>query len=247
MKHLFSVFFLLFLFFENSRAQNYVQNPGFELMDTCGALNRAHDGVIDDVANHCLGWNSAKGSPDMYATCGDFQTTDIPNNAVGSQTTHQGTRYCGAIELDGYQDYYELFGNQLLAPLQIGLSYEVSFYASKAEVSNWGCNNLGAVFTTAQYSSLSNPYMQRNFSHIRDSTIVVDEAGWTRISGTFTADSAYTFMILGNLYDLAHTQIISGLAYPGDNFCYYYIDDVCVVPLGGDCSIQVSVSLLNID
>jgi len=29
---------------------------------------------------------------------------------------------------------------------------------------------------------------------------------------------------------------------PGGDGCYYYIDDVCLVPLGGNCGIPVSVA-----
>lgn len=63
---------------------------------------------------------------------------------------------------------------------------------------------------------------------INDPAIVTDSLNWVRIFGSFTADSAYEFIVIGNFFDDVNTDT---LIMNGDSICYfsyYFLDDVCI-------------------
>jgi hypothetical protein len=69
-----------------------------------------------------------------------------------------------------------------------------------------------------------------NFAHVYSSQIIADTTNWTTISGSFIADSAYQYIILGNLFDYAHTNdsLLYGNTSCFGSFVYYYVDDIYV-------------------
>jgi len=103
-------------------------------------------------------------------------------------------------------------------------------------------NKTGVLFSTVPYS-YSNPPPRNNFAHIYTDSIITDTAGWTTISGTFVADSAYEYIIIGNFFDNSHTDT---LLFDSLTFCvpYYYIDDVCVAIDSNNCS-QAQYEVIN--
>ena len=49
---------------------------------------------------------------------------------------------------------------------------------------------------------------------------------WTKISGSFIADSAYSYVMLGNFFDDNHTDTLNLQQFP--YAAYYFFDDICV-------------------
>ena len=84
---------------------------------------------------------------------------------------------------------------------------------------------MGAKFSTSSYST-SNPPPQNNFSQIYSNAIISDTANWTRIFGSFIADSVYTHIIIGTFFDNSNVSIID--LFPANNSSYYFVDDICV-------------------
>lgn len=92
-------------------------------------------------------------------------------------------------------------------------------------------NKLGARFTTFSYTdgNGSNPAPIDNFAHIYSNSIVTDTVNWTTISGSFVADSAYSYITIGNFFDSTNLQIIDYYEnFPQTSSAYYFIDDVRV-------------------
>ena len=58
-------------------------------------------------------------------------------------------------------------------------------------------------------------------------SIITDTLNWTLTHGSFIADSAYNYIVIGNFFDDNHTDTIKmGTGFFDD--AYYYIDDICV-------------------
>ncbi len=98
-------------------------------------------------------------------------------------------------------------------------------YISRADTLPYTCgsNKFGFRFSTNLFS-YSYPVPVNNFSHIYSNVIINDSLVWTKISGSFIADSTYKYFIIGNFYDDINTNT-SGCISKG---AYYYIDKICL-------------------
>jgi hypothetical protein len=201
--------------------QNLVQNPDFESYSPCPTSGAAQ------IA-YATGWDSFRESCDYYNSCGG--TT--PANNLGYQVPHSGNGYAGVIIYCKPGFYREIIGGHLLSPLVIGQKYTVSFYVSLSiQPPNcaFASNKMGAKFTTVPYDAYTNQIPVNNVAPLHYDTIVTDTANWKLITGSIIADSAYTYIAIGNFFDNAHTDTLE----VGNNFvlpvwAYYYIDDVSV-------------------
>ncbi|MBW6482961.1 MAG: gliding motility-associated C-terminal domain-containing protein [Vicingaceae bacterium] len=196
---------------------NLVPNPSFE----------EHTGCIF-LDTDCNNWMSFKGSPDYFHYC----RLNSYNYSTGFQIPRTGEAYAGFIGYDkNILNGREFFGVALTSPLVIGKKYYVSFYVSSGyAVSsiNIAHNNIGAMFTTYSYYD---PFMvlpHPNFAHIKETKIISDTINWIEISSSFVADSAYTFIIIGNFFNNSLTDTLNFPSSVGNSRSYYYVDDVCV-------------------
>jgi hypothetical protein len=80
-----------------------------------------------------------------------------------------------------------------------------------------------------------------NFSHIHFSNIITDTVNWQHLSGSFIADSAYKYIVIGNFYDNTNTSIYQCDTSEVDG-AYYLIDGVCVSDDSLDCSNWIYVN-----
>ncbi len=235
---------LFFLFNFKTFGQNLVPNPDFE--DTIACPN-GFGGII------CASpWTSYLETPDYFNFCASSCTQPsicfgIPNNWFGSQQPYSGNGYSGLSTYSfGVSNDREVIGVRLINPLLIEKKYYFSCYISRAAglQTKGATNNFGFRFSTVPFNiSSGNGMPINNFSHYHDTTIVVDSIGWTRISGSFIADSAYQYLALGNFYDDANTDTIdmNPMGQPW-NYAYYYVDYVCVTPDSGNCILFNSIN-----
>jgi hypothetical protein len=130
----------------------------------------------------------------------------------------------------------EIIGTKLDSVLTIGTKYFVTFWACRVKnhdvnLSYKGANNkLGMKFSTVPYSYW-NPVPIDNYAQVYIDSIVSDSVAWTRISGSFIADSGYGYISIGNFFDGNNTSaidVIDTFPFPVAYKPYYYIDDVCV-------------------
>jgi hypothetical protein len=113
--------------------------------------------------------------------------------------------------------------------LNIGQKYYLTFFVSPGGKPGftYATNNMGAKFSSIRYNYSSNPIPVDNSPHINYNGFISDTLNWTRITGSFVADSAYTYIALGNFFDDINTDTFcfaSGLKLDS----YYFIDDVCL-------------------
>lgn len=229
------IFLVLFLPISEIRSQNLVPNPDFEDTLAC---------PLGPACIYCASnWNSCLGSPDYFNMCAPSclppQTcSGIPNNWAGTQNAFSGNAYAGLFTA-GYGGLSrEVQIVQLIEPLDIGKKYYLSCYISRAYISsNHGAsNNFGFRFSTVEFDPFNEVSID-NFSHYHDTTIITDTLNWTRIEGSFFADSSYRFLMLGNFYDDNNTDTLDMQPTTAPwNYAYYYIDQVCVTPDSGNCT-----------
>lgn len=201
-------------------AQNLVPNPSFE--DTVSA---PAGGLMEDAT----GWINCGLSPDYYNAGFDSDGFGfgVPNCFyTGYQNAYNGNAFAGmAITLIPEQPG-EFIGIQLTQPLIIGTKYFVSAYISRADDYPCSSNNLDFKFYNSLYFLPTfNPPPLDNFSHVNSAALVTDSLNWQLVGGSFTADSTYQYLVIGNFHDLSQTDTLNCYNLPS---AYYYIDDVCV-------------------
>ncbi len=232
---LLSLSFLLLAQF--AQGQNLVPNPSFEDTNYCpggGAILGAKY------------WYVAEQTPDYFNDCCVYWQFSVPQNLLDYQYAATGIAYCGFYTYSTLGAYYrEKIGVELINPLNVGTKYFVSFKVSATKrYVNAATNKTGALFSTGKYTP-ANPSPTNDFCQMWTDSIITDTVNWVQVWGSFVADSAYTYLTLGNFFTNAHT----------DTFCfwrtnavqaYYFIDDVCVSEDSATCiTTPVSVNALQ--
>ena len=229
------------------KAQNLVPNSSFEIYDTCPT----NQGQIQ----YALGWSTYRDFAPYFNACSipsyiyDPSSAGVPANGGGYQFAATGSAYIGMFTyVHQTSDDRGAAGCQLSAPLIIGTKYYVSFMVSlsaidSSEYYNTASDHIGALFSTVPYS-ISSPSPKNNFAQVYSTTIITDTLNWTKVSGSFIADSAYKYIAIGNFFDDAHTNVFFFYSEPGggDSSAVYFVDDVCVSSDSLTCN-----SILSID
>lgn len=236
------IIFLLLMFSMKITAQNLVPNPSFEDTIACPT-------GIAQLYN-VVGWEIYSATPDYFNGCVQNTLYSVPYNQRGYQYAATGNAYCGFYSQAFLYNYREYIGRQLADPLIIGQKYYVSFKVVLVEGASCATNNLGILFSTIPHiDSLPGDFNfgpTYNFAHVYTSNIITDTANWVTISGSFTADSAYQYIQIGNFFDDSNTDtlMIDSLS----TFCvsYYFVDDICVSTDSLNCDVQTSVIQKNI-
>lgn len=225
-------------------AQNLVPNPSFEDNTACPVT------ISFQGFSKPLQWEKWNESPDYFHACaGSLGGVDtlikVPLNGFGFQFAKHGDAYVGMYAygaLAGGFSYREYVGCQLIEPLVVGESYDLSFFTNVAfGGSYWSptqaCNNIGMLFTMEPNiwtGSNGPPLALRNYAHLYSTAIISDTANWTLVSGSFVADSAYQFLVIGNFFSNALTDTMD-LASDTYVPAYYFVDGVCVRLSGQPC------------
>jgi hypothetical protein len=208
------------------KAQNLVNNPSFEDYSTCP--------INSNQVQYSTEWDNFSGSPDYFNSCSINPDFSVPNNWGGYQQAAIGNAYCAfspyGSPIFGFHNEREFIGGHLSALLNIGIKYYVSFKVSLSLDSaidvNCASNKIGAMFSTIPYS-WNNPTPITNNPQVYTDSIIIDTINWTRIFGSFIADSNYQYIIIGNFFTDSNTDT---LIMNSNYYCnsYYYLDDVCV-------------------
>ncbi|MCX2720594.1 OmpA family protein [Lentiprolixibacter aurantiacus] len=217
-------FALLCLF---CQAQNLVQNPSFEKFEQCPVK-------LGNLNTDVVQWSTPTlGSTDYFHSCSIHMGT--PKNFNGEQAAKFGSGYSG-LYLYAPDDYREYLQGELIGTLEKGKQYELSFFISLAERSDFAIREFGVLFTDnplkfetkrnisrkVRYSEANNRY---HYLRIPDSEFFRDTQDWVEVRTTFEAKGTERFMILGNFENNAATLTTKRkrLARQG---AYYYLDRV---------------------
>lgn len=245
---------LLFVVPPYCEAQNLVPNPSFEVIDTCPYFPIMLGFQNDSKPRY---WEMWHGSPDYLNACVDTMA-GVPGNIFGFQHAYEGDAYIDMYTYGagGEPEYREHVGVQLIQPLQEGWTYHLSFWVTAAEGTTtpplppgtaqnlfWASNNIGLLFTMSPniWTSFEGPpFPPRNYAHLRAEQVVADTANWVLVSGTFIADSAYQYMVIGNFFNNDQTDTVH--VTPGlSSGAYVYVDAVCVTTSPEGCDFGNSV------
>ena len=241
------IFIIVLLFkFNSLYPQNLVSNPSFE--DTTSTP------IGIDITAKAIGWSSYGESPDYFNSAFYYNNNmfSVPRNIWGTQQAFDGNAYAGIatyVEAGLFPGIYrEFIGTKLVHPLSIGTRYYLTAYISRADSTeqHGASNNFCFRFFNRSYS-LAVPCPVDNFSHFKENNIITDSLNWTKISGSFIADSAYEYLALGNFYDDQHTDTMDmdDHIQNFENCAYYYIDYVCVTEDSLNCSIYNGIKAIN--
>ncbi|NNJ89082.1 MAG: OmpA family protein, partial [Eudoraea sp.] len=173
------------------------------------------------------------GSTDYFHGCSKAMGT--PKNFNGTQIADFGEGYAG-FYLYAPNDYREYMQATLLTPLKKGVTYELSFFVSLAERSDFAINEFGVVFSEKPlnfeirkelskmhlYKDTDNSftYLEIGYSHFAN-----DRKDWMLVSTPYVAKGNEQFMTLGNFKNNARTRkfLFKKGAKQG---AYYYVDMV---------------------
>lgn len=227
---------LLLLLVPPTVAQNLVPNWSFEEISECP--------VYLGEVEKATGWLIFRGgeSCDLFHTCGTPPATSVPGNYLGHQLPASGNAYAGVIAYSGLDPFpyvaREFFGIALTEPLLFGHQYFATLKVSRAPEDKssaspgghrYACNNMGLLFSTDyffQYDLEPAP----GYAHVRAVEVLEDSLNWTLIRGSFVADSAYRYIVVGNFFSDEETDATVANTDGYWNLAYYYVDEVCVSP-----------------
>jgi hypothetical protein len=233
------VFYLIILFSSSRQVfgqTNLVPNPSFE--DTVGACVNAQSGpsITQDEVKKAKFWKNFSMSTDYFNACSPSSPfgVSVPVNIFGYQPAASGVAYCGMVvchDTTSLSNVRETFGAPLTQTLSIGQKYFVSIKVVRADLTTGycaACNKIGVKFATfdANYGAIQNNPLANNIAHIYTNSLITDSISWTRIKGSFIADSNYKFIIIGNFFK--DNQTIYQPCTTSNQMGYYYVDDVCV-------------------
>lgn len=245
---------LLFVATPRCEAQNLVPNGSFEEADSCmfglGFINPENGAGPHD-------WFSAYLTPDYLQSCLPYGAVNgLPMNFVTYQEPFDGSSCLGLVSYhqNGSEEQREWAMVQLVVPLVVGQTYYASMYVNAGFGGNatyptiWlASNNIGMVFTTQPRTWVfTQPYPDAlNFAQVRRTEVLTDTTDWTLVSGSFVADSAYQYVMVGNFFSNALTdtvhfapQLPPPAWYPRG---YTLIDKVCVSLDPQGCDLQQGV------
>lgn len=214
-KIILSTFLLSFTTFFYSQT-NLVPNPSFEIYSSCPSN-------VGEVFK-ATGWDSYRNTPDYFHTCATISQMQVPKSYLGYQQPSTGNAYCGFIAYYGSGFDREIIGVPLTTSLTISQKYYISFLVSRCDsnyVAGYSINKIGAKFCTVKPTNV----VINNSAHFYTSTVITDTINWTRVFGSFTADSSYKHLMIGNFFDDANTTAIND---GNGNYGYYFVDDVCL-------------------
>lgn len=228
-----------------AQAQNLVPNHSFEVRDSCLEVNTAYT-----LGTGPLGWFSAGGTGDYFMSCiPDGGFNDVPLSYWAFQYAQEGECYVGVATYAQATGFREYFMIELAQPLVVGQMYFASFYASPT----WGgpqpqvflaSSHIGMLFTTQPlHWTNGDPWPTGgNFAHVYHPWLVTDTVGWTLVSGSFVADSAYQYLMIGNHFDNSMTDTLHFADLPWDPRAHTLIDNVCVTADPKGCPLALGLA-----
>jgi len=213
-------------------AQNLIPNADFESTANC--------------INADLWISPSLGTPDYYNVCNTGGLWGVPSNYNGFEYPHSGNAYfgfliknSGAITVE-WREYIQV---QLLNPLIVGNTYYLGMFLSLADdQSQYGSDAIGALFTTVPVFQNDNlHFVQIPQALNQPGNFIINKNGWVQIMMSFIADSAYSYITIGNFFDDANTGYVpvSGGSWPR---AYFYIDDVCLSSDSAFCISTVGIT-----
>jgi hypothetical protein len=206
--------------------QNLVPNPSFEYRLGCPE-------DFSQIDRAVLWFQPTLGTPDFFHSCDSEAGFAVPQNTLGHQPAKTGLGYGGGqmFNSTGYREY---LATPLLAPLEPGHTYQVSFYVSLAERSRRAVDKIGAYFSVGATTDDTTLHELQFVPQINNTsgTFLSSFDDWMLVSGSYTAVGGENYLTIGNFSNDAETPTIpvEGIGpTPLYFMAYYFVDDVSVI------------------
>lgn len=234
MKRLFTLFFVaLTLGVAAQGDDNLVPNGDFEAANTKSLKTF---GQLDEISEQ---WYSATKAPaDIFSAGIKSDKVNIPNNGMGVQDAASGSLYAG---FRAYTKDKKLMRTYVAVPLTKQLEknqmYCVEFKVSLSDLSKFGTNYVGAIFTDRKAIQPNTGSILRGLNEIqvlhRSNKTITLQDGWETVCGTFVAQGKETQMIIGGFGSDTDLQLDkmkrpTGVTGVQVYDSYYFLDDVKV-------------------
>ena len=204
-----------------SPGPNLVPNPGFESYSVCPSN-------ASNIELAVPWFQPTPGTSDFFNRCAPTNSgTAVPISFFGNQEPHGGDGYAGGGAFGS--DYREYIETPLQAPLVAGQTYEVSFYVSLSEGSDFAVDNLGAHFSVGAISNFPAAGIFSVTPQVRNppGNFLSSTNDWMLIQGAFIAAGGENYVTIGNFRNDLNTPAIE-VNGPPSGLAYYFIDDVSV-------------------
>lgn len=226
-------------------SQNLVRNPSFEKVENCIDKASAFDSNV-------VKWSTpTSGTSDLFNSCSNGEN-GVPNNFIGHQLSKFGKNY-GGFYLYTKDNYREYIQGYFKSPLEKGKKYNVSFYISLAEKSDFSLKKIDFILTKnriltfirTELSQNQIPLITSSFSinKIESKHFYDDTKNWTLLSKVITAKGGENYVTIGNIQKNSSTKkrrISKGKNY---KMSYYYIDMISVELLEEPLKNQIKKAL----
>lgn len=223
---------------KNMKTQNLIQNGSFENFSAPANWNswsgQFYDANVTPIVRILYDWDEFN-SADLLTSACTHTFSGVPVNRFGYITPKDGNNIVGLQVFPNVPSYEskEYIYQHLIAPLQTGKTYSLSFYVSKADRKEYAIKNMGAYFSNTAVSTNSLGYINATPQVVNQGGFITDTLGWTEIQGCFTAIGGEQYITIGNFNSNANTDTL----YTGTNnpipsdpqYAYYYIDDIILV------------------
>lgn len=212
-----------------SIAQNLVLNPGFEEHGEISGNGAGSDNMRGNRVKHWFSPTDA--SPDYFVRGNPYLV-----NQYGPPLSFSGQAMAGMAVYGGRKEYREYIIGEFSAPLEAGVTYDVSMALALAAFSGEMINGFGICFTHDRIVDKTTSYALKFVPQlIIDST---DQDGligkWTTFHAIYTARGGEKYITLGNFSTDKKTDSKKVNAGKGAPYAYYYLDDISVSPQGND-------------
>jgi hypothetical protein len=217
---------------------NLVQNPSFEVLDSCPVPNFVYPPRYWDTIRMGGG-----GGPEICSPCSTFPGLRTPSNGYlpSFQIPKSGNNYCvyscftKETLFPNSFDKREYIQNEIRQNLTFGKTYCVKFYVSLMNESKYAITEIGAYFDdgslhTGYYGVCNvNPQIKS-----LNGVFLTDTLNWIKIEGTFIATGTEKYMTLGNFKGVSATTytIMTPPPPPNDGqreVADYYFDNISVI------------------
>jgi outer membrane protein OmpA-like peptidoglycan-associated protein len=190
-------------------APNLVPNPSFEDVNTCSEYNQP-----------CS--PSAWFFENRKVTSGYFPR-------FPSATGHRHLQIVVASRTTPQREYWE---TMLLCPIIAGEKYTISMKINGVNTRP-NLRDIGFWFTDHfVFSKLDSLLTPRSYVKFTDATIKDSKNGWLEITKEYTALKGGSFLVIGNFYNAANTDIMDQRQRP-DPTIEIGIDDISITPASG--------------
>jgi len=229
-------------------SQNLILNPSFEQYEECPLK-------LGNFENDVIAWSAPTlGSTDYFNACSKAMGT--PENFNGKQPADFGNGYAG-MYMYAPDDYREYIQVPLAKTLEKDRKYDISFYVSLAERSDFAVKEFGVLLSKNQMhlpikKELSRMHWYKdkdnvfNYMEIGYTNFYKDTKDWVLVNTQFIAKGTENYLTIGNFNNNAKTRKFKTKKYAKQG-AYYYVDMISLTSSENPGILQADTTALITD